>query len=381
VGRLAVGIAHDFNNILTVVLGAASELRDRAAEPAARELVDEVIEGGDRAAALTRQLLAFSRQHPQRLQHLDLNVVVRGVARMFRRLIPENVVIDVELHGAPVAVRADLGQLEQVVLNLVLNARDAMPAGGRVTIRTAIAGRAPEECGVAAERCAVLEVRDEGPGIAAEVRPHVFEPFFTTKPDGRGTGLGLATVAAIVRQSGGGIVLDTAPRAGATFRIYLPRVEGASTAPAPDAAQLARGDEVVLVVEDDPAVRGFVRRTLDAAGYAVLEAPGPEQALALAARHVGFDVLLTDVVMPGMSGRELAARLHARRPALPVVFVSGYTEDASVRSGTLPPGQIFLEKPFTGAAVAAAVRAVLERADGRGAERCDRPTALTRSAS
>jgi signal transduction histidine kinase/CheY-like chemotaxis protein len=360
VGRLAGGIAHDFNNILTVVLGAAAELRERARDLQTRELVEEVVEGGERAAALTRQLLAFSRRQPVRLQRVDLNVVVHGLERMLRRVIPESVEIEIELHGSPVVVHADVGQLEQVLLNLALNARDAMPAGGRVTIRTAAVERAPAGCGVDAGPCAVLEVRDEGTGIDAAVRPHIFEPFFTTKPDGRGTGLGLATVSGIVRLGGGGIAVETAPGAGTSFRVYLPRVDAAAAAPPPPAPDGARGKEVVLVVEDDPAVRALIRRTLDAAGYAVLEAPGPEQALAVATRADGFDLLLTDVVMPGMSGKDLAARLLASRPGLRVVFVSGYTEDAAVRSGTLPPGQVFLEKPFTGPAIAAAVRAALE---------------------
>jgi PAS domain S-box-containing protein len=359
VGRLAGGIAHDFNNILTVVLGSASELRERG-DPAARELADEVLEGGRRAAALTRQLLAFSRKQALRLGDVDVNDVVRGFERMLRRVIPEDVVIETRLHPAPVVVHADAGQLEQVLLNLVMNARDAMPGGGRIAIETGTAERAPGESGVAPVPCVVLVVRDSGDGMDAAVRAHLFEPFFTTKGVGQGTGLGLATVFGIVKQSGGGVAVESAPGAGTTFLVYLPQVEARPAAVPPQIPSSAGGHEAVLVVEDDDAVRALMRRALAAAGYAVRETARPEEALALANGSAEFDVLLTDMVMPGMSGRELAGKLLAERPGLRVVFVSGYTEDAVLRSGALPAGQVFLPKPFTGDAIAAAVRAALD---------------------
>jgi two-component system, cell cycle sensor histidine kinase and response regulator CckA len=230
IGRLAGGLAHDFNNILTVVLGSASELRGRLGDPVARELADEVLEGGNRAAALTRQLLAFSRKQPLRLADVDVNEVVRGFERMLRRILPEDVAIELRLHPGAAFVHADAGQLEQVVLNLVVNARDAMPGGGRITIETAVAERAPAECGLDAAPCVVLAVRDDGHGMDAAVRAHLFEPFFTTKAAGAGTGLGLATVFGIVRQSGGGVAVESAPDAGSTFRVYLPRVDASGAA-------------------------------------------------------------------------------------------------------------------------------------------------------
>jgi two-component system, cell cycle sensor histidine kinase and response regulator CckA len=237
IGRLAGGLAHDFNNILTVVLGSASELRTRVGDPVARELADEVLEGGQRAAALTRQLLAFSRKQPLQLEDVDVNEVVRGFERMLRRILPEDVAIELRLAAGAAVVHADTGQLEQVVLNLVVNARDAMPAGGRIAIETAVVDRPPVECGLDAAPCVVLAVRDDGEGMDAAVRAHLFEPFFTTKAAGRGTGLGLATVFGIVKQSGGGVAVESAPGAGSTFRVYLPRVDAS---PAAIAARTSR---------------------------------------------------------------------------------------------------------------------------------------------
>jgi nitrogen-specific signal transduction histidine kinase len=356
VGRLAGGIAHDFNNILTVVLGSAVELKERVSDPDTRELVDEVVAGGQRAAALTRQLLAFSRQQPVLPDRaVDVNTVVRDLERMLRRLIPESISIETRLHHEPVVVRADPSQIEQVLLNLAVNARDAMPAGGRLTVSTRAVERGPPECGDGA--CAVLEVSDSGAGIDEAARPHLFEPFFTTKRDGKGTGLGLATVFGIVKRSGGAITMHTAPGTGTLFTVYLPWVDGAPPAADPRAPGEQRGRGTVLVVEDDRAVRALVRRALEHGGYTVLEAPGPDDALAAAMNAGGIDVLVTDMVMPGMSGRELAAKLLATRPGLRVVFISGYTEDATVRSGALPRGQVFLPKPFTREAIMASVRA------------------------
>jgi nitrogen-specific signal transduction histidine kinase len=356
VGRLAGGIAHDFNNILTVVLGSAAELRRHVSDPEAIELVEEVVGGGERAAALTRQLLSFSRQQPALPDRpVDLNAVVRGLQRMLRRLIPESIAIETRLHDGPVVVRGDPSQLEQVLLNLVVNARDAMPEGGRVEIATRAVERAPAECGLEGV-CAALEVRDGGSGIDAAIRPHIFEPFFTTKQDGKGTGLGLATVFGIVKRSRGAISVDSSPGAGTAFTVYLPLVDAASLAADGQVQREQCGRGRVLVVEDDRAVRAVVRRALADAGYAVLEAPGPEEALVAAGSAGHLDVLVTDMVMPGMTGTELARRLLAARPGLRVVFISGYTEDAAIRSGALPEGQVFLPKPFTGEGIVRAVR-------------------------
>jgi PAS domain S-box-containing protein len=360
VGRLAGGIAHDFNNILTVVLGSAAELEQRASDPEARALAQEVVASGERAAALTRQLLAFSRQQPIAADRtVDLNAVVRGLERMLRRVIPESISIETRLDEAPVVVHADPSQLEQVLLNLVVNARDAMPAGGRLEISTRTADRAPPECDVAGA-CALLEVKDSGTGIDASARPHIFEPFFTTKRDGKGTGLGLATVFSIVKRTRGAIAVESAPGAGTSFTVCLPRADGAPAAEGRRASAEEGGRGTVLVVEDERAVRAVVCRALERAGYTVLEAPGPDDALALALSAGRIDVLVTDVVMPGMSGTALAARLVASRPGMRVVFISGYTEDATIRSGALPRGQTFLPKPFDGAAITASVRAALE---------------------
>ncbi|WP_176067071.1 ATP-binding protein [Anaeromyxobacter diazotrophicus] len=377
IGRLAGGIAHDFNNILTVILGSARDLYRSAGGAEARELAQEVLDAGDRAAALTRQLLAFSRQQALRPRELDVNEVVRDLEKMVRRLIGEHIAVTSALAPGRAAVRADPGQLEQVILNLVVNARDAMPGGGRLTLSTALVDGAPGD----AQRPptpgphVLLTVRDTGRGMSAEVLEHLFEPFFTTKERGKGTGLGLATVYGVVQQSGGAVAVRSAPDAGTTFEIYLPRLPEDEDRAADDEGAASsgerrpRGHETVLLVEDDLAVRTLMRRILEGAGYRVVEARQPAEAL-VGARAQAPDLLLTDVVMPGMGGPELAAELLAIQPALRVLYVSGYTENEALRSGALPEGQAFLQKPFTGDELARAVRETLDVPLAAAAARC-----------
>jgi PAS domain S-box-containing protein len=354
VGRLAGGIAHDFNNLLTAILGSAQlALRELEAAHPVREDLEEIRRAGLRAADLTRQLLAYSRRQVVAPKVIDVNEAVRNLDSMLRRLIREDIDLVLELTPQPIAVRSDPGQLEQVVLNLVVNARDAMPQSGRITIRSAavvLDARQPENQPPAPPGSYVhLAVSDTGGGLSDEARAHLFEPFFTTKELGKGTGLGLATVYGIVKQNGGFIYVDSSPGAGTTVRIYLPPAVG--PVPTPEAPTpmpvTEKGSETVLLVEDEAAVRQFARRALEANGYCVLPAADGTEALALAERHPGpIHVLLTDVVMPGMGGPELATRLAQRRPTVRVLFSSGYTDDATVLQGVREAGTAFLQKPF-----------------------------------
>ncbi len=360
VGRLAGGVAHDFNNLLTVINGRSEVmLLDLPADSALREDVTEIRNAGVRAAALTQQLLAFSRQQVLQPRVLDLNQVVADTERLLLRLLGEDVELSVALGAELGRVLADPSQLHQVLMNLVVNARDAMPSGGRLTIATSNvdaegAGSAPPP-----GRYVRLSVTDTGIGMDAETRRRIFEPFFTTKPLGRGTGLGLSTVYGIVDQSGGRIEVTSEVEAGSTFQIDLPRVDRpvdgvAATVLAPT------GTETVLVVEDQPDVRRVTSRMLRSAGYRVLEAGGADEALAVAAAHGGpLHLLVTDVVMPGTSGPTLAARLAAVRPGIRALFVSGYAPDVVVHHGMLDGGPAFLQKPFTVAALGQKVREVL----------------------
>jgi len=288
---------------------------------------------------------------------------------LLRRTLMENFAIELVHAGGLWPALVDPARLESAVLNLCLNARDAMPNGGRLTLETKNVvlddAYANSQIGVAAGPYAMLAVSDTGIGMSPEVLAHLFEPFFTTKERGKGTGLGLATLFGIVRQSGGAIAVDTAPGRGTTFRVYLPRAAGpaAAAGDARDDAGAARGSETLLLVEDEARVRTFMRRSLEAAGYRVLEAAGPREAHAAAGAHAGsIDLLVSDVVLPDARGPELAAQLRAARPGLRVLFVSGYTDDARLRSGALEPWQAFLQKPFTHAQLARAVRAALDGA-------------------
>ncbi len=368
VGRLAGGVAHDFNNLLTAILGS-TELLLRGLEPASplRQDAAEIKKAGERAAGLTRQLLAYSRRQILQPAVLDLNRVVTDMDRLLRRLIGE----DVDLVTAPApdlgAVRADRGQIEQVIVNLALNARDAMPQGGKLTIATANAQLGPDYAethpGATPGPYVMLAVSDTGAGMDRDTIAHLFEPFFTTKEVGKGTGLGLATVYGIVKQSEGYVAVYSEPGQGTSFKIYLPRVaaDAAVTAPPAPVAEPPRGTETVLVVEDEEAVRSLSRRALEAAGYTVLAAAAGPDALRLVERYGGpIHLLLTDVVMPGMSGRELAQQLGQRRPGLRVLYMSGYPGDAMVHRGALEPGTAFLQKPFLPEDLTRKVREVLE---------------------
>jgi signal transduction histidine kinase len=369
IGLLAGGVAHDFNNLLTVILGRSELLRHRmGSDDPLRRHVDLIEETSERASALTRQLLAFSRRQPFHARLVDLNAVVRAMGPMLGRLIGEDVTLQTTLQAAPAWVRADPSQLEQVVLNLVVNARDAMPRGGRLTLSTrtaevdaAFVERHP---GARMGRYMVLDVTDTGEGMDAATRSRIFEPFFTTKEPGKGTGLGLATVYGIVKQSEGNIWVRSEPGAGTTFEVYLPAAERGPEEPdlaEREPATLPRGSETILLVEDEEAVRELALEVLQGQGYTVLSARHGAEALLTAEQHAGpIQLVLTDVVMPGMSGVELSARLRALRSGMRVLFTSGYAGDRvghAAHSGTRPE---LLQKPFSPEALARRVRQVLD---------------------
>jgi two-component system cell cycle sensor histidine kinase/response regulator CckA len=369
IGQLAGGIAHDFNNLLTVILGYSDLLATEAErESSLAEPIHEIRRAGERAASLTRQLLAFSRRQVLQPKVLDLNALVENVERMLHRLIGEDIELVTVFDPRLGRVRADDGQLEQVIMNLAVNSRDAMPKGGTLTIETKDVeldeAYAREHADVTPGRYVMLAVSDTGLGMSAETKSHLFEPFFTTKGKGKGTGLGLATVYGIVKQSGGYIWAYSELNRGTSFKVYLPRVEKAV-----DAAPTRRvpqrqtgGSETLLLVEDEQAVRALVRRILESYGYTVIEASGAAQALEAARRHEGpIHLVLTDVVMPEMGGSELAPRVAELRPDVRVLFMSGYTDDAIVRQGLIAEGGHFLQKPFTPEVLARKVRDVLDR--------------------
>jgi PAS domain S-box-containing protein len=351
IGLLAGGVAHDFNNVLTIVLTCAEMLR-RGADAESRELVDDILSAVTRASSLTRQLLVFSRREVVEPRVLDLNAAVVDAEKMLRRLIGEDVVLDTGLAPVLGRVRIDPGQLLQTLMNLVVNARDAMPRGGRLTITTRDVGveeRVTTLLGtLPPARYAMLAVTDTGCGMTPEVQARVFEPFFTTKAAGHGTGMGLAVAHGIVRQAGGLIDLHSRPGAGTTFAIYLPCVEEAAHDPSGEIAAVAsRGHDTVLVVEDADDVRRVTARVLEARGYHVLQASRGGDGLALLERHPEVRLLITDVVMPGMDGRELAQAAARLRPALRILYTSGYTDDAVQRHGIRAAEVAFLSKPFT----------------------------------
>ncbi len=368
IGRLAGGIAHDFNNLLTAMLGSTDLLLELLgpAHPG-REDAAAVRQAALRAADLTRQLLAFSRQQVLAPRVLDLNALVLEVERMLERLIGEDVDVRHMLAPDLGLVRADPGQLEQVIMNLAVNARDAMPRGGRLTIETGNvevpSGAAPAQIPIGPGPYVRLAVRDTGTGMDAGTKARVFEPFFTTKPKGKGTGLGLAMVYGIVKQSGGYIWVESEPGRGATFTIWLPRVEGtvepATAAPPPSTA--LGGSETLLLVEDQAEVRRLTQKVLEARGYHVLVAADGEEALGVAQRHAGpIHLLVSDVVMPGMSGREMGLVLAPSRPEMRQLYISGYADDSIVEQGVLAAGLAFLQKPFMPEALARKVREVLD---------------------
>ena len=365
VGRLAGGVAHDFNNLLTVILSYSDLLlEDRPPDAPDREDIEQIRKAAVGASALTRQLLAFSRQQVLEPRVLEVNTVVASTEKMLTRLLGEDISLTASLAPALGAVKVDPGQLEQIIMNLAVNARDAMPHGGRLSIETANVDM--DESYVRGHPVAhpgpyvMLAVSDTGIGMDAVTQARIFEPFFTTKEAGKGTGLGLATVYGIVKQSGGFIWVYSEPGHGTSFKIYLPRVDE-PVARAVAAPEVVGGSETVLVVEDVAAVRAVAREMLERHGYTVLEAPDGETALRLAGKHQGvIRLLLTDVVMPDVSGRQLADQLLELRPDMKVLFMSGYTDDAIVRHGVLKEGIAYLQKPFTPDTMARKVRAVLD---------------------
>jgi PAS domain S-box-containing protein len=368
IGRLAGSIAHDFNNLLTAMVGYAdlALIQLRRDDPVSRD-IQEIRVAGKSAASLTRQLLAFSRKQILQPEVLDLNVIVSRLHGLLRRLIGEHIRLEWRLTRPLDRVSADPGQVEQVVLNLALNARDAMPRGGTLSIETANveldAGHMSDHPGALPGKHVMLAISDTGTGMDPTVQEHVFEPFYTTKERGKGTGLGLATVYGIVKQSGGSILVDSEPGRGTTFKMFLPRTDPtAEVANVPPQTTRARGgDETILLVEDQPQVRAVARAALTRHGYTVLDASRGEEALQIEQGHRGsIHLLLTDVVMPGMSGRELARRLFGRRPALRVLYTSGYTDDAIVHHEVIDSGVAFIQKPFTPVGLLRKVRDVLD---------------------
>ena len=354
IGRLAGGIAHDFNNNLTAILGYVEMMLERAGDgtPAARDL-KEIQQAAERAAGLVQRLLAFGRRQVLQPRSLNLNTLVEGLHPMLSRLIGDEIQVRIALAPDLMAVTGDAGELEQVIMNLALNARDAMPAGGTLTIETANVTDADRHRGsMTPGPYALMRIRDTGTGMDADVRDRVFEPFFTTKPEGQGTGLGLSTVYGIIKQLNGFIWVESAIGQGSTFDVYLPATPLAAQAqrsPAARPVQPAAGRrETVLLVEDEATVRRFARRALEVHGFTVVEAATPEEALALGgAKEHAISLLLTDVVMPRMSGRELADRLRTVLPGLPVLYMSGYPSTLVRRDGLLDPSTRLISKPFT----------------------------------
>ncbi len=372
IGNLAGGLAHDFNNLLTVINGYSELVESQLPDSSpVRGLVREIGQAGERAASLTRQLLAFSRKQVLELKVINLNAVVTNTARMLKRLIGEDIDFNTALDPELGEVEADLGRIEQILINLSVNARDAMPQGGRLTIETrnvelseTYTEAFPE---LQAGAYVLLAVTDTGTGIDEKTKTHIFEPFFTTKAVGKGTGLGLATVFGIVKQSGGHVAVYSEPGSGATFKVYLPRVDDRVSASKSQAGNrsIPQGNETILLVEDEPALLALSRHILQRQGYTVLEADNGELALRIAEDYPGeIHLLLADVVMPGMSGRQVAERIAAQRPGVKVLFQSGYTDDAVVRHGVLQAETAFLQKPYTPTALSQKVREVLDKPDG-----------------
>jgi two-component system cell cycle sensor histidine kinase/response regulator CckA len=364
VGRLAGGVAHDFNNLLTAILGYCNLMLDEMpAEDPLRQDLDEIRLAGERAAALTRQLLAFSRRQMLQPQTLDANALVRQMQKMLQRLVGEHIEVVMALDEPMAPIVVDPASIEQVLVNLAVNARDAMPAGGRLTLETAMVdlaeAYADSHAAVIPGRYAMLAVSDTGEGMDAPTRARVFEPFFTTKEQGRGVGLGLATVYGIVKQSGGYIWVFSEPGHGTSFKIYFPQATDPATMGAAGAA-MSGGSETILLVEDEDAVRGLACQVLRRHGYMVLEARQGLDALRMAERYQDvIQLLITDLVIPHMSGRDLAQRLSAARSNMKVLFLAGYTDDAVVHRD-LTPGSTVLAKPFTPDSLIRKVRGILD---------------------
>lgn len=365
-GRLVSGVAHDFANLVTLITGYSEIVLNRLdpREPSRAEL-EEIRKAADRGARLTTQLLAFTRNDSVRPQLLNLNEVIYDIERMLHHIIGENVELRTDCAPELARVAADPGQIEQVIINLILNARDAMPMGGKILIRTVNAELSPDVAdheGMPPGSCVLLIVSDTGYGIGPTQMERIFEPFFTTKEKGRGTGLGLHTVQNIVRQSGGAVWVSSQIGQGATFTVCFPRAEAQPfAAPVPSAVKPNSGQETVLLVEDDDGVRDLLARILRDRGYTVMVACHGDDALSIFEKlGPKVDLLLTDLVMPGMGGMDLIKRLRSARPDLKVLCMSGYTEDVLVDSGSLSPGMPFLRKPLRPETLAAGVREALD---------------------
>jgi two-component system, cell cycle sensor histidine kinase and response regulator CckA len=369
IGRLASGVAHDFNNILTVILSCVESLQEgvRSGSSVNPEEIDEIRAAGERARDLTCRLLSVARKQVIAPVPLDLNAVVRATEKLLRRILRENVELVTRLDTGTWNVRSDPGLIEQVVLNLAVNAHDAMPNGGRLTIETANVEAADMRVTAGHPwmregQYVRLVVRDTGQGMSAEVKAHLFEPFFTTKARGLGTGLGLATVYGIVKQSGGCVLVESAPGRGTTFEIYLPRTLEVPPSPfAPGEPTRRRGTETILLIEDDPQVREVALRSLQAAGYRVMAARDVSEALAVTEDDLArIDLVISDVIVPGGSGPRLVDTLRHRHPTLRVLYVSGFTSEAISEEGTAIREMEFLQKPFTASSLLARVRALLD---------------------
>ncbi len=368
IGQLAGGVAHDFNNLLTIISGYSEMLLSKVPQQA--ELlnqIQQISKAAQRAANLTKQLLAFGRRQRMALEVLDLNTVVAHLQSMMPGMVREDIELRMALGHDLGRVKADAEQVEQILINLVINARDAMPHGGTLTFETANADItetfARQHLGMKRGPYVMLAVTDTGCGMDAETQARIFEPFFTTKEEGKGTGLGLATVYGIVKQSGGYISVESATEEGSTFRVYLPRLEAPAVAREPATAVAARagGTETILVVEDEENLRALVRGVLESCGYRILEATSGDDALALSQHHAAeIDLLLTDVVMPKMNGPDLAARLLVLRPEIKILYMSGYADSSVVLQGVRDTRYAYLGKPFTPQALEHKVRQVLD---------------------
>ena len=366
-GTLAGGVAHDFNNLLAVILGyAAISAADAPEGSRERDDLEQIRSAAQRATELVKQLLAFSRKQVLQPRVVDLNEIVHGIQSLLRPLIGEDVQVATRLAPGLSRIMADAGQIEQVIVNLVVNARDAMSTGGKITIETANAWvddrGEPVPAYGAARPMALLSISDTGVGMDDATRERIFEPFYTTKAPGKGTGLGLSTVYGIVTQSEGVIAVKSSPGEGCTFRCYFPAAsESVMLAPGRADPDLSKGSETILVAEDDAQLRALFKRTLGDRGYTVLAAANGVEALELAVAYEGtIHLLITDVVMPRMSGRETATRLRLLRPAVRLIFVSGYSDDAIERHGVLVPDSVFLEKPVPPDVLARTVREILD---------------------
>ncbi|MEO6097845.1 MAG: ATP-binding protein [Fibrobacteria bacterium] len=381
IGQLTGGVAHDFNNLLVIITGYSELLlQSLSLDDASRKGLEEIKKAGERSASLTRQLLAFGRKEEPAWKIINLNTVVRDTDSLLQRIIGEDIVLTSVLHPRLGNVKADVGQLEQVLLNLAINARDAMPRGGKITIRTDNVELGPDDMNAHTEmrsgRYVMLAVTDSGEGMTPEVKERIFEPFYTTKTTGKGTGLGLAVIYGVVKQSEGCIEVYSERGVGTSFKIYLPQIEAPvqETEVLPGVKQASRGTETLLLAEDEPTVRALIKTVLQDSGYTVIESGGVEEAIRAAAQYPKrIHLLVTDVVMPGGGGRVLADKMAILYPEMKVLFLSGYTDDAVLRHGILQETVDFLQKPFAPSILAKKVREILSRPTDYIAPQRNRP--------